>query len=414
MISLRVIFKEIGSQKLRLILAIFSVAWGTASISFMLSIGQGLRESFVKKASGGGDVTLAIQPFYTTKSYHGVPKNSKVRFTEKSLMMFASIPGVKEITNTKTFVAKTRRGKRTSYASPVAVTPNYASIESIDAAKGGRFINYLDIKKGKKVAFIGDQVAKWLFPKIEDPVGATINVGGELFEVVGISSSSMGFSNYGSSVSNQVLIPLSTYRQLSGDFDVTQSIFLLDKNANIEKIKENVLDIVASEEGFSPKDKGAINFSDSASTAKVMNTFLFGFEVFLGIIGGMTLLVSGVGIANIMYMSIKRATRIIGTQMAIGATYGSILIHYFIEAIIITLFGGIVGLLSTWGVVELIDIIPIQSKVYAQLGSPRPILSWGVLVTVIVVLGLIGFLAAFFPAKNAALTEPALALREEG
>jgi len=413
LISLRVIFNEIVAQKIRLILAIFSVAWGTASIAFMLSVGEGLRVSFMSQASAGGKITLSAQPGYTTKNYQGTPKNSQVFFTQENKKNFLKIAGVKDISSVNSFSATARNGRLVSYASPMATTPNYQQISSIEVASGGRFINYLDMREAKKVAFIGDQVSSTLFPGIENPVGLSFHLGSQVFQVIGISKTSLGFSSYGSSLSNQIIIPETTYMALSNNTVVSEYLFLLSKDADIDAIKNSVLRIIAKQQAFSIQDKDAIYFSDSQSSAKVLNTFLTGFQIFLGIVGGMTLLVSGVGIANIMYMSIKRATRIIGTQIAIGATYAMILSHYFLEALLITFTGGLIGVLATLSLVELLDVIPIQNQTYLELGSPKPLLSWSVLIVVIAVLGVTGFFAAFFPARNAARINPADALREE-
>jgi putative ABC transport system permease protein len=407
-------FKEIKAQKTRLILAIFSVAWGTASIAFMLSIGEGLRLSFMKQASSGGMLTLAAQPVYTTKNYEGMPNQSQVFFKISDTKKLTAISGVKMVTPTINFSAETRRGKRTANSSPLATTPAYQVISSIDVQPGGRFINELDMQKNKKVAFIGDQVAAWLFPNFDNPVGMAFKLGGQVFTIIGVSKKSMGFGSYNGSLSTQVIIPLSTYFLLTSDSLVSQFVLWLYPGVHIKKIEKSILTVFSKEQNFSPDDKNAIQFADSQASAKVVNTFTMGFQIFLGIIGGMSLLVSGVGVANIMYMSIKRAIRIIGTQMAIGANYGDILFHYFLEAMLITLSGGIFGILATLGIVELLDLIPIQSKIYLELGSPRPVLSWGVLISVIVVLGVIGFFSSFFPARNAARTQPAVALREEG
>lgn len=414
MISLKVILKEIAAQKVRLFLAIFSVAFGTASIAFMLSIGEGLRLSFMKMVSGGNQLTLAMQPGYTTKNYKGMPEQIQVRFNVKDTKELVKIPHVQQVIPIVSFAAATRAGKRIAYSSPLATTPSYEKILLIKTKPGGRFINYLDMKQTKKVAFIGDQVAKWLFPSLENPVGMTFNLGGQVFHVTGVAEPSMGFGSYNGSVSNQVIIPLSTYSLLTDNYQATQFILLLDPGTELKKTEEAILGLYAKWQGFSPKDNEAIFFSDSASGAKTLNTFLTGFQIFLGIIGGMTLFVSGVGIANIMFISIKRASRIIGTQMAIGATYATILFHYFFESMLITFSGGLLGILATLSLVELLDMIPIRNKQYIELGSPRPILSWGVLIAVIAVLGVIGFFSAFFPARKAARIQPAAALREEG
>jgi putative ABC transport system permease protein len=133
----------------------------------------------------------------------------------------------------------------------------------------------------------------------------------------------------------------------------------------------------------------------------------------LGLIGTLTLIVAGVGIANVMFISVKRATREIGIRMALGATSYKIMAYYGLEALITTAIGGIIGLLMAKGVVVIINKIPMKAELLQYFGSPRPVLSWTVMIVVIAILGAIGFLAGFFPARKAALINPAEALRYE-
>jgi putative ABC transport system permease protein len=125
------------------------------------------------------------------------------------------------------------------------------------------------------------------------------------------------------------------------------------------------------------------------------------------------LTVSGIGIANVMLASISHATRDIGVRMAIGAKSYHIILHYLIEAMIVTFAGGIIGIILSWVIVTILKNIPIHSQFFTSLGSPQPILSWSVILTSILVLGLIGFLAGFFPANKAAKIDPLEALRHE-
>lgn len=414
MISLRVIAKEIGAKRIRLYLAILSVAWGTASIAFMLSIGEGLRLAFMNKIGGGGTTTLAVQPSVTSLNYKGTPKGTPISLFYLNHDDLDNIPGIDLVAPVKQFNATVMTSAKHAFASPVATVPAYKNISMIQTVAPGRFIDRVDMNQQKRVAYLGSEVAKTLFPRMHNPIGMTIRLGGEVFRVIGVSSSAMSFNQYGGTVANQVIIPLSTYQGLTGNQTVNQFVFQLHNTADLDMVKRELTDYFAKSSGFSPGDDSALVFNDSAKTANTLNKFLYGFQAFLGMIGGITLFISGVGIANIMYISIKGATRIIGTQMAIGATSMNILMHYFLEAMFITLIGGLVGIMLTLMINGLFDVMPIHAQFYVQMGSPKPTLSWGVLVVVIAVLGFIGFLSAIFPARNAASISPAIALREEG
>ena len=136
-------------------------------------------------------------------------------------------------------------------------------------------------------------------------------------------------------------------------------------------------------------------------------------ELFLGIVGGLTLIIAGIGIANVMFASVKKATRDIGIRMAVGARTDQILIHYIFEALFATLIGGTLGFVIAWSVVKGIGLIPISSDILIQMGKPKPVLSLTVIIVVMITLGLVGFLAGFFPARKASLINPAEALRHD-
>lgn len=138
-----------------------------------------------------------------------------------------------------------------------------------------------------------------------------------------------------------------------------------------------------------------------------------GMEIFLGILGSLTLATAGIGIANVMFISVRRATREIGIRMAVGAKNYQILIHYIIESFITTLIGGVIGLFVANAIIAIIRQIPIKHKFLEFIGTAKPVLSPSVIIIVIIVLGITGFLAGFFPAKKAANIHPAEALRHE-
>jgi len=133
-------------------------------------------------------------------------------------------------------------------------------------------------------------------------------------------------------------------------------------------------------------------------------------QIFLGIVGGLTLLIAGIGIANVMYATVTRATRQIGLKMALGATKKHILIQYITEALMVTVIGGMLGIIFTMLVVYLIRLIPMEGELIEWLGKPEPVLSVLVLAIVIILLGIIGLVAGLFPALKAMRVDPAEAL----
>ena len=138
-----------------------------------------------------------------------------------------------------------------------------------------------------------------------------------------------------------------------------------------------------------------------------------GMQTLLGVIGGLTLIVAGVGIANVMYVSVSNATRDIGIRMAVGARDYQILTQYILEGLIATAIGGTIGLLGSQGLVSLVGLIPMEAEFFEFVGKPVPILSPIVACIVVLGLGLIGFFAGLFPARRAARVAPAEALRYE-
>jgi putative ABC transport system permease protein len=162
---------------------------------------------------------------------------------------------------------------------------------------------------------------------------------------------------------------------------------------------------------FDPTDDRALHTWDVAEEMKVTRTILLGVQIFLGIIGALTLLIAAVGVANIMYVSIRERTREIGVKMAVGARRMYILTQFIIEALGITFLGGLLGMAVAFIMTEMYKMVPMESEALAFWGKPTVSLEIGIIVTVI--LGILGFLAGFFPALKAASVNPTEALRYE-
>ncbi len=168
----------------------------------------------------------------------------------------------------------------------------------------------------------------------------------------------------------------------------------------------------AAKYGFDPADDRVIRTWDTVQGQKVMRNILLGIQIFLGVIGGLTLMIGGVGVANIMYATVKERTREFGVKMALGARPGWITGPLVLEGLAYTIFGGLLGLLIAMGIIIGLGFVPTQGNQALEfLGKPTLSMPVGIISAAI--LGLIGLLSAYFPARRAASIDPAQTLRYE-
>jgi putative ABC transport system permease protein len=210
---------------------------------------------------------------------------------------------------------------------------------------------------------------------------------------------------------DRVVIPLSTYKTTFGDPYLDNLVCQVKKGYDSKEIESKILASLGAKYKFDPTDDRAIRVWDTIAGAKEFNKILVGIKVFLGIIGGLTLLIAGVGVANIMYVSIKERTREIGIKMAMGARKSYILGQFLTEALMITFLGGFGGMSFSYILTEGFKRIPLENDVLDMMG--RPTISFEIGLVVIIILSIMGILAGLFPAMRAASVSPVESLRYE-
>jgi putative ABC transport system permease protein len=176
-------------------------------------------------------------------------------------------------------------------------------------------------------------------------------------------------------------------------------------------VKEDVYKALAAKHKFDPKDTQALSTWDTIEDEEIFGKIFLGIQIFMGIIGGLTLLVAGVGVTNIMYVSAKKRTKEIGIKMALGAKKRYVLFQFVSEALMIAFIGGAVGILLSFLTVSLFKALPLKGDV-ADLMA-HPVISADIMFLTAMILGVIGFLAGVFPARKAASQRPVEALRYE-
>lgn len=416
MITISHMIKNMLTNRTRLVLTILAVAWGTFSIASMLAVGEGLRLTFGGVIDNAGTGALIATGYQSTQAFRGQANGIKITLNKDDYDRIRSAFAEKaSVAGEAEWSVIIYNGKKTRRGPPVlAVTPNYAKIHGINLTPGSRFINVEDEKNHRQVIVLGTKTVEKLFRPRENPIGKYVYLEKKPFLVIGVQRQTLQLLSTGSVPDNFTnWVPYSTYEEITNSRTYTNFIIAPYDLNQVPMLQNDLKHMIAHSRQLNPEDPGILEFVNLQKEKIKINLFFYSIEIVLGIIGGLTLVVAGVGIANVMYISVKRATREIGIRMALGATPFNILAYYACEALITTAIGGVFGLLMAKGLVSVINLIPMNSEILQHMGSPRPVLSMTVMIIVILVLGLIGFFAGLFPARKAALINPAEALRYE-
>jgi putative ABC transport system permease protein len=268
----------------------------------------------------------------------------------------------------------------------------------------------MDLVEKRRVVFLGSIIAKELLGE-EDPIGKTITIDGVPFKVVGIMPKKMQTAMNNGPDDRRAVIPFSTFQSIYGYRYLGHIIAKPVRAEESKLIVQEIRRVLGKKYRFDPTDENALSIWDIAEFVKIQNRIFLGINIFLTVVGAMTLIIAGVGVANIMYVVVKERTREIGIKRAVGARRRDIISQFIFESVLIAVTGGGLGLLLAIGIVKLAWMIPANDGAMQFLG--RPLLSNTVIVVAVGVLMIIGLLAGVFPARKAANIDPVDALRYE-
>lgn len=405
--------KELFKEKTKMFLTIFAVAWGTFSIAIMLAIGEGLRTNVTKTLIDSTTPMISVTANRTSTNFLGIPANRPIYLDENDARAIKTLQNVKTVLPQYGTDKRLRYGVKSIKRPIVAVVSSYQKLNKLEVEPGGRFISQLDIDKGSNVIVLGSMTKRILLKNETNPIGKKISVSGRDFIIIGLIKDKSQLVARESPAEFNNWIPITTYEKMFRPHYYDVIYVEYKSTSGLPLLKSQIQQIIALNHGFSPTDYDALSFSDFSKQQDKINTFFFGLQVFLGIIGGLTLIIAGVGVANIMYATVCQSTREIGIKMAVGAKRRQIVFYYLNQALVTTLIGGFFGCLMTYLLCFGISRIPMTGEIFKHIGKIQPILSVSVLVIVIISLCVIGMLAGIFPALKAANTDPTIALTDE-
>lgn len=412
LILIREFLQDIRKQKLRTFLTVIAITWGTIAVVLLLSFGEGLGDRMLEGMLNAGNQMMVVYGGQTSKTYEGLNIGRPVRFTEEDVdLLVRSIPHIEMISPQ---YGRWGMHLRSEYASTTTygegVNPEFSAMRSMFAVAGGRFLNVRDVNEQRRVVFLGDNIAKRLFPDV-DPVGKNVFIDHVPFTVVGVMQDKFQTSMSNGPDADRAIIPHTTFRTMYGSRTVHSLLIRPTDPMNQEMVKDELARILGAKYKFDPTDERALQIWDFIEAEQISRRVGLGVAIFLFTVGFFTLMIAGVGVANIMYVAVKERTREIGIKKAVGARRWHITSQFIFEAVFLALLGGGIGLAFSASVIFGVRSLGLDEGAWQFFGAP--VLSEFTMFMTVGILTMIGFIAGVFPARKAAGVDPVESLRYE-
>jgi len=415
-LDLRVIgqlfLKAATMKRKRALLTVAAIAWGTVAIVMLLSFGEGLKLQMMRGRRGMGENLAVWWPGETSKVWQGLPTGRAIRpHMDDLAYLRRRMPDVGVIGEMTGWSTSLTWGPKAITARVTGTNWEYGELRNHYAQPGGRFLDPRDEADKRRVIFFGNELAEELFGSA-DPVGQTVGVAGTPYLVIGVMQPKLQMGTYGGPDASHAVVPITTFAAQLGRQRVNNIVLKVARPELMQSALDRFAESLSARYRFDPTDEQVMGVWNTAENAETLGKVMLGLQIFLGIIGTLTLLIGGIGVANIMYAVVKESTREIGVQMALGARRRWITGPYVLQGLAYTLLGGTSGMVLSFIFIILLSFVPTEgNRALEFLGKPT--LSWQIAIATAASLGTIGMLAGYLPARRAAAVDPAETLRCE-
>ena len=389
------------ANKMRSILTMLGIIIGVAAVIALVSIGNGVKQDIQNSISSLGSNLLMVMP--------GAPRTPGVRPSQGSMkslkvsdyQAISKLDGVKAASpyTANSYVSIYQSKNWTTTVS--GVSSNFQDVNNWTMAEG-RFISSNNVENRERVAVVGQTVVKNLFAG-EDPVGKEIRVKNIPFRVIGVLNSK-GNGTMGNDQDDVIFIPYTTAMERVEGIDYLRMVYVVASDDNgIDRLQSDIENLLRVRHSIKDTNLDDFNIQNMKSIMETMEQTTGTLTLFLGAVAAISLVVGGIGIMNIMLVSVTERTREIGIRKALGATYFVIVTQFLIEAVVISLMGGLIGIALGIGASKLIGLASGMSTV---ISVPTIVLSFAFSMA-------IGLVFGIYPARKAAKLNPIDALHYE-